>query len=298
MTESILTYHAKNRYVERVGSRDKMQHNIEMAERFGLKGVDVPMEYEPVKRFLSNNKIYYNGYVYIYANTKSKQYHTLLTVYEYQDSILQSLQTRKYNNIKINNIKLEKMDLRQVFVSFGNEIYNAIFNYDKIAVFHKVDEKDKCYVFPRVKGIEIHNNLAAFLSKYHNGKIKRFNFEIDYSFFTPEEKVVYRAISLIPYGQTLTYNELLDSIHLEMTLQKLSKIIKECPIDYFIPTHRVVKSNGCVGSHRDGSDFKKKLRKIERDTLLKEKKIREDEKRRDMKFNENLCYNICNLFNE
>ena len=104
------------------------------------------------------------------------------------------------------------------------------------------------------------------------------------------------AISLIPYGQTLTYNELLDSIHLEMTLQKLSKIIKECPIDYFIPTHRVVKSNGCVGSHHDGTEFKKKLRKIERDTLLKEKKIREDEKRREMKFNENLCFNICDLF--
>lgn len=298
MSESILTFHAKNRFVERVGSRDKIQHSVEMAEKYGLRGEDIPMEYEPIKRFLSNNKIYYNNYVYIYANTKNKRFHTLLTVYEYQDSILQSLQDKKINNIKINNISLAKMDLKQIFVTFGDDIYNVIFNYDKIAIFHKVEVKDKYYVFPKIKDGEVHNSIAKFLSQYHNGKTKKLNFEVDYSFFTPEEKVVYRAIALIPYGKTLTYNELLDSIHLEMTIQKLTKIIKECPIDYFIPTHRVIKSNGCVGSHRDGIDFKKKLRKIERDTLLKEKKIKEEEKRREMKFEDNLCFNISNLFDE
>ena len=68
------------------------------------------------------------------------------------------------------------MDLRQVFVSFGDEIYNAIFNYDKLVVFYKVEEKDKYYVFPKFNSGEIHDNLGAFLRQYHNGKIKKNNF--------------------------------------------------------------------------------------------------------------------------
>ena len=46
---------------------------------------------------------------------------------------------KKINNIKINSISLAKMNLKQIYVTFGDDIYNVIFNYDKIAIFHKID---------------------------------------------------------------------------------------------------------------------------------------------------------------
>ena len=67
----------------------------------------------------------------IVKRCQGRSYHTLLTVYEYQDNILQSLQAKKFNNIKINNIKLGKMVLKQVFITFGDEIYNANPTLDK-----------------------------------------------------------------------------------------------------------------------------------------------------------------------
>ena len=295
MCESILTFHAKNRYVERVGSRSTMKNNIEQARKFGLRSADIPAEYDLIKRFLGRNKIYYDGYVYIY---ESNNYRVLLTVYEYQDEILKELLDKKINNIKINNIKLEKMNLRQIFITYGNDLYNLILNYDKVASFYKVDPDNKNYIFPRYPSTDIHNKTTIFLSQFYKGKVKRFDFEVDYSFFTPEEKVVYRAIALIPYGQTITIKELLNNIRLEMSAQKLGKIIKECPIDYFIPTHRVVRSNGSIGDHREGKEFKKKLLTLEKETLMKEKMIKENRDKYEMRFEESLCYNICNLFDD
>lgn len=292
MSECILTTHAKNRYVERVGSRSGMKDNIKLAKQMGLRSVDIPAEYDLIKRFLGNNKIYYDGYVYIY---EGKTYSILLTVYEYQDDILKDLLDKKINNIKINNIKLNKMDLKQVFIHFGDEVYNAIFNYDNIVTFYRVDLKDKKYIYPKHRDQLIHNKLSVFLSQFNKGKIKSFDFEVDYSFFTPEEKVVYRAIALIPYGQTITLKELLQQIRLEMSAQKLGKIIKECPIDYFIPTHRVIRSDGSVGDHREGKEFKKELLKLEKTTLMKEKITKENEARRQMKFEDNFCYNIVEM---
>ena len=133
MGESILTFHAKNRYVERVGSRSGMENNIEQARKYGLRSVDIPAEYDLIKRFLGKNKIYYDGYVYIY---ESGNFRILLTVYEYEDDILKELLHKKINNIKINNIKLAKMQLKQIYVTFGDELYNVIFNFDKVATFH------------------------------------------------------------------------------------------------------------------------------------------------------------------
>ena len=88
---------------------------------------------------------------------------------------------------------------------------------------------------------------------------KKSNYDINLYFgdFTELEEKVYKKIIEIPLGETLTYKFLADT--LGITVQKLTRTIKSCPIPIFIPTHRVIKSNGQLGSYIFTKEVKKTL---------------------------------------
>ena len=67
--------------------------------------------------------------------------------------------------------------------------------------------------------------------------------------------------------EPITYKDLADKIsryHFNITSRKLSEILNRCPILFYIPTHRVIRSNGQTGSFSNDVKLKKMLLDIEK----------------------------------
>ena len=78
----------------------------------------------------------------------------------------------------------------------------------------------------------------------------------------------------IPYGKTMNYKSLADALN--MSTQKLTRILNNCTIPILIPTHRVIKSNGNVGSYFTSIELKKLILKSELENINKIKLEAED----------------------
>ena len=123
------------------------------------------------------------------------------------------------------------------FPSFDNLIHD-----DDLAIFEKV---------------------KIWFDDYFNGK----NPEIDFK-LKPEgtqfRLKVWRILSEIPYGETLTYGEIAGMISPEMSAQTVGGAVGHNPIAILIPCHRVLGSNGKLTGYAAGLDKKIELLKIEK----------------------------------
>lgn len=63
---------------------------------------------------------------------------------------------------------------------------------------------------------------------------------------------------------------------LKISTQKLTSILNNCTIPILIPTHRVIKSNGNVGSYFTSIELKKLILKSEQENINKIKLETED----------------------
>ncbi len=79
---------------------------------------------------------------------------------------------------------------------------------------------------------------------------------------------VWRILSTIPYGQTITYGEIAKSMakvlgKKKMSAQAVGGAVGHNPISIIIPCHRVVGTGGNLTGYAGGIDKKIKLLKIE-----------------------------------
>jgi O-6-methylguanine DNA methyltransferase len=86
---------------------------------------------------------------------------------------------------------------------------------------------------------------------------------------TPFAKKVYKALLSIPLGQVRTYKWLAKKVGKPKASRAIGQILKHNPYPLLIPCHRVICSNGKLGSYIFGKKKKKAL-------LDLESKIRED----------------------
>ena len=290
MKKCVVTFHSKVRYSERVNYRNTMDETLRLVVKNGLRMEDIPSEHPYLKGFLSNNKIYYDGYIYIFANLTSKKRRALITMYKYPSPVLADLFNKKQQQIKSSKGFLYDLSIRQMFITVEDEQYKVIFNRKKIIGLYLAKEQDD--VFPILHDLNVYNRLVNQITNYKKGIVKKINFDIDYYYFTDEEAIIYKKLLNINYGQTITYKDFLEEIRLNITPQKLGIILKKCPIDYLVPTHRVVRCNGQVGSHKEGKQFKKNLLNIEKNNVSSLFVKIENQYNTNVKTNERFSYSI------
>ena len=114
-------------------------------------------------------------------------------------------------------------------------------------------ENDDLAIFVKVKG---------WLDDYFDGLNPKIDFKLrpDGSEFRLK---VWRVLSEIPYGETVTYGEIAQMISPSMSAQAVGGAVSHNPISIIIPCHRVLGKNSQLTGYAGGLDKKIELLKIE-----------------------------------
>lgn len=100
------------------------------------------------------------------------------------------------------------------------------------------------------------------LDSYFAGKLKKFDLPIKPA-GTTFQKSVWKALALIPYGQTRSYSDMARMIKKPRAVRAVGTAIGNNPIGIILPCHRVIKSDGKIGEFAWGVKIKKQLLKLE-----------------------------------
>src|SRR6185503_6287598 len=76
---------------------------------------------------------------------------------------------------------------------------------------------------------------------------------------TAFQERVWRALSKIPAGATVTYSELARSLGSPRSVRAVGRACAENPLAVAIPCHRVVRANGALAGYRWGIERKREL---------------------------------------
>ncbi|MCM1153241.1 MAG: methylated-DNA--[protein]-cysteine S-methyltransferase [Muribaculum sp.] len=107
------------------------------------------------------------------------------------------------------------------------------------------------------------DSVIIQLQKYFRGIIK--SFRIDYELKGTEfQKLVWKEISKIPYGQTVSYKSLAEKIGRPAAVRAVANACRLNPLCIIIPCHRVIGSNGDLTGYNGGLHIKEYMLRLER----------------------------------
>ncbi len=98
------------------------------------------------------------------------------------------------------------------------------------------------------------------LKEYFAGIRKNFDVPIDISEFGTEfQRKVLAVVQHIPYGVTLTYGDVANSLAEATSSRSVAHAVALNPVLIFIPDQRVILSNNKVGTYRLGQKEKNQI---------------------------------------
>ena len=100
------------------------------------------------------------------------------------------------------------------------------------------------------------------LDEYFSGKRQNFDIKIKLK-GTDFQKLVWKELQKIPYGETKSYSEIADRVGHKNAQRAVGSACNKNPIMIIIPCHRVISKTGSLGGFACGSDIKQKLLKLE-----------------------------------
>ena len=148
--------------------------------------------------------------------------------------------------------------------------YNISYFKTKLGYFTlKTYDQDIAILYPsknRKIKIEnrsnIHEKFYIDLNKYLSKKVISFKYKVrqEGTFF---QKLVWKEITKIKYGQTTTYNKIAKNIN--TSPRAIGNACSKNKCLFIIPCHRVICSNGNIGGYVLGKKIKKYLINMEKD---------------------------------
>ena len=146
---------------------------------------------------------------------------------------------------------------KMLIVSDGEAICGLWFygqKYFKSTIDESMVEKPDLTIFKKA---------TKWLDDYFNG----LNPEIDFK-LNPQgsefRKKVWKILTEIPYGKTMTYGEIASQLSPTMSAQAVGGAVGHNPISILIPCHRVLGANGKLTGYAGGIERKIKLLELER----------------------------------
>lgn len=120
----------------------------------------------------------------------------------------------------------------------------------------------------QVKELPIFDDTKKWLDIYFKGKMPEFTPKL-FMRCTDFRKAVWNIMLQIPYGQTMTYGEIAETIARERGLKKMSAqavggAVGHNSISLIIPCHRVVGTSGSLTGYAGGIDKKVQLLTLEK----------------------------------
>ena len=103
---------------------------------------------------------------------------------------------------------------------------------------------------------------AGQLKEYFAGKRKEFDIDLNFE-GTPFQNRVWRALSKIPFGQTVAYKDIAKSISNPKAVRAVGTANGKNPFCIIVPCHRVIAADGSIGGYGGGIPVKRQLLQIE-----------------------------------
>jgi len=86
------------------------------------------------------------------------------------------------------------------------------------------------------------------------------NLDIPIKFIGTEFQIkVWQAVRTIPFGKTVSYNDIANLIHQPKAIRAVANAIAQNKLAYLVPCHRIIKKTGAIHKYRWGNDLKVKL---------------------------------------
>jgi methylated-DNA-[protein]-cysteine S-methyltransferase len=108
------------------------------------------------------------------------------------------------------------------------------------------------------------HRLAQQLKQYAAGKAVRWSVPVDLSAGTAFQQKVWRALIMIPRGQTRSYAWVARQIGKPKATRAVGTACGANPVPVVIPCHRVIASDGSLGGFGGGLPMKRRLLALER----------------------------------
>lgn len=126
-------------------------------------------------------------------------------------------------------------------------------------VFEEDDQRLQGYELIETPLLQV---AASQLHEYFAGV--RADFDLPLSFHgTDFQTAVWKALQTIPYGQTMSYQEIAQGIKNPKAYRAVGLANNRNPISIIIPCHRVVGKNGKLVGYAGGLAAKEKLLELE-----------------------------------
>ncbi len=103
------------------------------------------------------------------------------------------------------------------------------------------------------------------LDDYFAGTLRRFELPLDWRLTGGFRRQVLRETAAIPYGETSSYAQMADKAGSPRAVRAAGSALATNPLPIVVPCHRVLRSDGKVGSYLGGSPMKEALLEMERD---------------------------------
>ena len=103
------------------------------------------------------------------------------------------------------------------------------------------------------------------LDRYFAGELRDFELTLDWQLTRGFRREVLRETAAIPYGATASYAQMAERAGSPRAVRAAGSALATNPLPIVIPCHRVLRSDGSVGSYGGGSPMKAALLAMERD---------------------------------
>ena len=103
------------------------------------------------------------------------------------------------------------------------------------------------------------------LDSYFAGKLRKFELPLDWQLTRGFRRDVLHQTAAIPFGSTASYSELAERAGSPRAVRAAGTALASNPLPIVVPCHRVLRSDGMVGSYLGGSAMKAELLRMERD---------------------------------
>lgn len=124
------------------------------------------------------------------------------------------------------------------------------------------------HFYPPEKLLSDPAKLAPYLcelAEFLTGSRKEFDLPLSISqIVTPWQQKVLNQVRQIPYGQTVSYQDLAQAINQPSAVRAVAHAVALNPVLFFIPCHRVIYADGTYGQYRLGKNYKKHLINLEK----------------------------------
>lgn len=163
-------------------------------------------------------------------------------------------------------------------------VYWTQFSYDDWTMYVAKTDKGLCYIgspnkpfseletwvmkkIPSAHLIENDAHLIPFtkaIKRFINSETKEFNLPLDL-IGTTFQKNVWHASTMIPYGETRTYQMIAEEINNPKAVRAVGTAIGANPLLMVVPCHRIIAKSGSLSGFRGGLSMKEFLLQLEQE---------------------------------